>query len=133
MANAFYANGKEHLLTCLVDWDTDAMDFELVDATDYTLDLANDDFFDDVTVGGREANFGPLLSKTSALGVADAADFSFLTVTGDECEYLILYEDTAVASTSGLVCNIDAATGLPITPNGANIDVVLNASGIFEI
>jgi hypothetical protein len=42
--------------------------------------------------------------------------------------------DTGTAATSPLVAYIDTGvTGLPVTPNGGNITVTWNASGIFQL
>ena len=56
-------------------------------------------------------------------GVADAADVTWSSVTGDECEAIVLYKHTGTESTSRLIAYIDSATGLPVTPNGGDIKV----------
>ena len=68
-----------------------------------------------------------------ALGVFDAADVAFTTVTGDPSEVLVIYKDTGSAATSPLIAYIDTATGLPVTPNGGNINVTVHASGWFSL
>jgi hypothetical protein len=46
----------------------------------------------------------------------------------------VIYVDTGTAATSPLVAYIDTGvTGLPVTPNGGNITVTWNASGIFAL
>jgi uncharacterized protein YigE (DUF2233 family) len=46
----------------------------------------------------------------------------------------VIYIDTGTAGTSPLVAYIDTGvTGLPVTPNGGNINVTWNASGIFAL
>lgn len=67
-----------------------------------------------------------------ATGVADAADTVFTSLTGDQSEYLILFKDTGVEGTSTLLAIWDTATGLPLTPNGANVTVTWSASGIYR-
>ena len=75
-----------------------------------------------------------LASKTVTDNVFDAADVTFTSVSGVSVEALIIYKDTGTASTSPLVAYIDvAASGLPVTPNGGNITVQFNASGIFAL
>jgi hypothetical protein len=55
-------------------------------------------------------------------------------VSGVSVEALIIYKDTGTASTSPLIYFVDvAASGLPVTPNGGNITVQFNASGIFAL
>jgi hypothetical protein len=73
-------------------------------------------------------------SKTFTNGVFDGADVTFTAVTGSSVEALIIYVDTGVAATSPLVAYIDTSvTGLPVTPNGGNIAITWNASGIFAL
>jgi hypothetical protein len=46
----------------------------------------------------------------------------------------VIYKDTGTASTSPLIGYFDVvASGLPVTPNGGNITVTFNASGIFAL
>jgi hypothetical protein len=64
----------------------------------------------------------------------DAADFTFPTVTGDQSEALIFWKDTGTDTTSPLLVFLDTATsGLPVTPNGGDIAVVLSASGVATL
>jgi hypothetical protein len=67
--------------------------------------------------------------------VADAADITFTTVTGDQSEALVIYKDTGVEATSQLIAYIDTATGLPVTPGGGNITVTWDdgANKIFKL
>lgn len=69
---------------------------------------------------------------TVAAGVFDAADTTFTALTGDQVESLILFKDTGTESTSKLVAFWDTATGLPLTPNGGDVTVQWNASGILQ-
>ena len=62
-------------------------------------------------------------SKTSTLGVLDAADITFSAVSGSAIGAIILYKDTGSAASSPLILYLDTATGLPITPNGGDIIV----------
>jgi hypothetical protein len=55
-------------------------------------------------------------------------------VTGDVSEALILFIDTGTPGTSRLIGFYDAGvTGLPVTPNGGDINVTVNASGWFAL
>lgn len=135
MANALYDKGREGFLAGDIAWDSDNIKVVLVDAADYTKDLAAHDFLDDVAVGGRVATSSNLASKTTASGVADAANVTFTAVTGDVSEQLIIYQDSGSAATSRLIANIDTATGLPVTPNGGDITVQWDdgANKIFKL
>jgi hypothetical protein len=73
-------------------------------------------------------------NKTVANGLFDGDDVTFTAVTGSTVSTLILYIDTGSAATSRLVAYIDTnVTGLPVTPNGGDIVITWNASGIFQL
>lgn len=135
MANAIYDKGRESFLMGDIAWDTDDIRVILVDTTDYTVDLVNHDFLDDVLAAARVAVSSSLTSKTTAAGVADAADVVFGSVTGDVSEAVIVYQHTGVESTSRLIAYIDNAVGLPVTPDGTDITVQWSsgADKIFKL
>lgn len=135
MADALYDKGREGFLDGSIDWDTDDIRIILVDSADYTLDLANHDNLDDIPAGARVATSSALTGKTVAAGVADAADKTLSSVTGDVFEYIIAYKHTGTESTSRLIFCNDSATGLPCTPNGGDITVQWDsgADKIFKL
>jgi hypothetical protein len=135
MANALYDKGREGFLDGTIDWDTDDIKAMLVDAADYTVNLATDEDLADVPAAARVATSGNLASKTVTAGVADAADVTFSSVTGDPCEAIVIYQDTTVEATSRLIAYIDTATGLPVTPNGGDIQIQWDAGAnkIFKL
>jgi hypothetical protein len=67
--------------------------------------------------------------------VFDAADVTFPTTSGNSAEALIIYKDTGTAGTSPLIAYFDTGTGLAITPNGGDINVVWDngANKIFAL
>jgi hypothetical protein len=67
--------------------------------------------------------------------VCDADNITYSSVSGDECESLTIWKDTTVEATSPLIANIDDATGLPVTPNGGDINVTWDAGAnkIFKL
>lgn len=133
MANALYDYGKEQLLQSL---DLSAVNVKavLVDTNDYTVNLSTHQDLADVAAGARVATSANLSSKTYAAGVFDSADVTFSSVTGDQSEAIILYVDSGVEATSTLIAYFDtAASGLPVTPDGNNITVTVNASGWFTL
>lgn len=135
MANAIYPKYKEAVISggSNVNLSTGNVKALLVDAADYTYSAAHE-FLSDVPSGGRVAQSGNLGSKTVAAGLFDAADDAFASVTGDQSEIVIIFIDTGVAGTSRLVAYFDTGiTGMPVTPNGGNINVLFNASGIFQL
>lgn len=135
MANAIYPKFKEHLLTLATNNDIQDGNVKavLVDGADYTYSSSHE-FLSDIASGGRVATSGNLASKTITNGVFDSADFSFTAVTGDQSEILVVYVDSGSAATSPLVAYYDTSiTGIPVTPNGGDINVTVNASGWFAL
>jgi hypothetical protein len=133
MANAIYPKFKEQTLQAGVNLSSGDIKAVLVDLADYTYSAA-DEFLSDVALAGRVATSPNLASKTFTNGLFDAADVSFTAVTGDQSEALIIYIDTGTAGTSRLIAFFDTGvTGLPVTPNGGDINVTWNASGIFQL
>lgn len=132
MANAVYPKAKEGFLKADLDLDSDVRVI-LVDLGDYTYNSAHD-MLDDVPGGAIVATSGNVGSKTFTNGAFDHADFSFSAVTGDQSEALIWYQHTGTSSTSRLICFMDTGvTGLPVTPNGGDINVTVNGSGVFAL
>lgn len=132
MANAIYPKWKEAIIQATAGSPlTGTVKVALIDTGAYTYNAAHD-FFDDVAgVVGTPQTLG---SKTFVNGVFDAADSTFTAVTGVTVEALILYLDTGTPSTSRLIAYLDTGiTGLPVTPNGGNINITWDAAGIFTI
>jgi hypothetical protein len=134
MANALYDKFKKLALDGDIDLLVDDIKVVLVDTATYSVDLNADDFLDDIPVGERVATSSNLSSKTTTDGTFDDGNLlTFSTVTGDECEAVVIYKDSGVAATSPLIAYIDTATGLPVTPNGGDITITWHANGIFDI
>lgn len=78
----------------------------------------------------RSANLG---SKTTTRGVFDAADTAFTAATGAASEVMTLVRDTGSDATSPVLAIIDSfSSGMPVTPNGGDINVVFAAVGIVQ-
>lgn len=131
MANGIYKLAKENY--DFPDILTD--DIKVVLTRDYSPDFNTDEFLSDILLASRVTTSGNLIGKTFTLGVFDASNIVFSVVpAGDPCDYLIIYSDTGVAATSRLLCGLDTGIdGLPITPDGTNINVVWAAGGIFSL
>lgn len=142
MANAMFDPGREGFLDGTIDYDTAVIKVALVRG--YTFSAAHK-FVSDVTGAGgtlvaTSAAFG---SKTVTSGVADAADLTFATVSaGAAIPALVVFQSSAVgggadvaASAQRLIGYIDTATGLPVTPNGGDINVAWDNGGnkIFKL
>lgn len=132
MASAIYPIAKKAFLDGDIDLLTDNIRAVLIDTGTYTYNAAHD-FYNDLTgVVGTES--GLFASKTTTGGTFDAADITFTAVTGSTAEAIVIFKDTGNAATDNLIAYIDSASsGLPVTPNGGDINVVWNASGIFSI
>lgn len=134
MANQLYGLGREKFLTGDTAYDSDTIKVDLIDTDDYSVSIDTDEFYDDIASAAKVAS-ATLGSKTTSLGVADAADTVLSSVTGDESEALVLWKDTTTPSTSALIAYIDSAIGLPVTPNGGDITITWDdgANKIFKL
>lgn len=127
--SAKYSKYKQSLLDSTApDLTTAAVKLVLIDSADYTIDLTLHDFLDDIPALGRVAISGALTGKTITDGVFAAADLApaFATVTGDPSEYVAMFVDSGLVGTSPLLAIWDVATGLPVTPNGGDINVTFD-------
>lgn len=133
MANAIYPKYKEALLdgAANIDVNDGTVKVALVDTGTYTYSSAHD-FLDDLS--GVVGTAQTINNTTVTNGVFDGDDVTFTAVSGSSVEALVIYIDTGTPSTSRLVAYIDSGqTGLPVTPNGGNISISWNASGIFSL
>ena len=138
MANAVYPKWKENILQGTADHDLDGSGttgvyVALVDTGTYTYSSAHQYYSSLSGVVGTDQEIGATKSYTN--GVFDGADVTFTAVTGSSVEALVLYRKNAGANTTWpLIAYIDTSvTGLPVTPNGGDISISWNASGIFAL
>ena len=138
MANAIYPKWKEAIIqasanSALNGSGTTGVYVALVDTGTYTYNAAHQYYSDLSGIVGTDQEIGA--TKTYTNGVLDGADVTFPTVSGSTAEALVIYVKNAGANTTWrLVAYIDTGvTGLPVTPNGGNINVTWNASGIFGL
>lgn len=135
MANAIYPKYKEVILGAATNTNllTGTVKVALVDTGVYTYSAAHQFLTSLTGVVGTAATIGATKSVTN--GVFDSTtNPTFTAVTGNSVEALVIYVDTGVAGTSPLVAYIDTSvTGLPVTPNGGDISITWNASGIFAL
>lgn len=137
MANALYVAFRNGVLgshATRVDLDADTIKAALIDHGTDTPNISTDDFYNDISAGLVGSLSSALTSKTIgtvAAGVFDADNVTFTAVSGASVESVNLLKDTGTSSTSDLIAYFDTGTGLPVTPNGGDITVTWNASGIF--
>jgi hypothetical protein len=143
VANSLYyafLNGILGAHATRVDLDADTIKIALIDeaAAAGACDETVDDFWDDQSSGliGTAYTLGAKTIGTVAAGVFDNTVDpapAFTGVSGATVEALCLFKDTGTPATSNLICYWDTATGLPLTPNGGDVNVTFNASGIFKV
>lgn len=133
MANALYSKAKEAFLNGSINMVANTITIALVDTGVYTYS-ASHQYRNEIS-NTAVISTATLANKTITNGVFDADDATFSSVTGANCEALIIYADTGVQTTSRLIAYIDSATGLPILPNGGDITVAFSsgASRIFAL
>lgn len=134
MANALYPLWKQQLLQFTANNNLSAgtVKVALIDTGTYTYSAAHQ-FWSSASaasVGTPQT----INTKTFTNGTFDGDNVTFTAVTGNSVEALIIFIDTGTAGTSPLVAYIDTSvTGLPVTPNGGDITITWNASGIFTL
>jgi len=135
VANTLYDTFKQGLLDKIFDMNTDVIKASLIDSADYTFSAAHDEY----SGGARDVPLVSIVSESAALGsptivngVFDTADFSWTAVSGDQSEAIILWDDT-IANDRLVIFYDTGLTGMPVTPNGGDINVTVHASGWFGL
>ena len=145
MANATYDAFKQEALGDaagpghgVIDFEADNLKALLVDNADYTVNLGTHADHADVTAAGIEATSGNLANVAVTTPSArkfrvDCDDWTWTSVSGDQCESVIVYKDSGTSATSLLFVYYDTfASGMPVTPNGGDINVTVAATGLYE-
>lgn len=133
MSNAIYPLYKQALLdaSANVDLNDGTVKVALIDTATYPYNSAHE-FYS--SVSGVVGTPQTIANTTVTNGLFDGDNVTYTAVTGNSAEALLIYIDTGSASTSRLVAWIDTGvTGLPVTPNGGDITITWNASGIFQL
>jgi hypothetical protein len=136
MANAVYSKYKEALLkgSANIDVDVGTVKAALVDTGTYTFSDAHEFLSSLSGVVGTAQTIANTTVGVVAAAVFDGDNVTYSAVSGATAEAIVIYIDTGVAGTSRLVAYIDTGvTGLPVTPNGGDISIAWNASGIFKL
>lgn len=133
MPNAIYPKYKEAIINGSANTSlTGTVRAALVDTATYTYSAAHEFLTSLTGVVGTAQIIGATKSYTN--GVFDGADVTYTAVTGASAEAIVIYIDTGTAGTSRLVAFLDTGvTNLPVTPNGGDISITWNASGIFAL
>jgi hypothetical protein len=133
------AIGKTSDYSARVDCDTDTLKSYFMDAST-DVPVVTDVFESSHTgINPTFANAQALSSGTAGVvgvGVFDAADTVFTgssVLTGStSVEWLVVFKFVSAASDSPYLAGWDTATGLPLTPNGGDVTVQWNASGLWR-
>ena len=133
MANALYPKWKEALWLQSANSNANSgtVKVALIDTGTYTYSAAHEF---QTSLSGVVGTAQAIGSKTFTDGLFDGADVTYTAVTGAPVEALVIYIDTGTPATSRLIAYIDTSvTGLPVTPNGGNISLTFNVSGIVQL
>lgn len=144
MADALFNPAREGFLAGEIRWTpTSGPTIKVALIRGYTFNTAHKFVSEATTAGAVLAATITLTSLTNTNGVADAADITFPTVpTGTACNALLIFQASAVgggadvpSSAQRVIAYIDSANGLPVTPNGGNVNVVWDsgANRIFNL
>jgi hypothetical protein len=138
MPNAIYPLYKQSLLAGDANADldnntaTDGVYAALIDTGVYTYSAAHQ-FYSSLTgiIGTPQRITAPTVTS----GVLDGSDVTYTAVTGNNAEAIVIYRQNSGANTTWrLVAFIDTGvTGLPVLPNGGDISITWNASGILAL
>lgn len=92
-----------------------------------------DDFSAGLVTGGLSTAMTSVTVGVSGIGAVDCADLTpaWTGVSGASVESVNLINDTGTPSTSKFICYWD--TGVAFTPNGGNVNLAVNGSGLFKI
>ena len=139
MANAIYPLFKQALYTeadankSLNQNDATNGPFcALVDTGTYTYSAAHQFYSSLSGIVGTDQR---IVNPTVANGLFDGDNLTYTAVTGNSIEALVIYRKNSGANTTWRLVNyLDTGiTGLPVTPNGGDITVTWNASGIHQL
>lgn len=134
MASGLYAVAEKGFLDSDIDMLTDTIKVRAVADEDYTFSGAHATMTS-VTKYGASID-ATLSSKTTTAGVFDAADlapaFSEVAIDGTkDIDGLVIFKFVTNDAGSTPIGYIDLTTSL--TPNGGDVNITWNASGIFSI
>jgi hypothetical protein len=139
MANAVFPKYKQSLMTeadtnkSLDQTGTSAPFAALVTTSSgYTYNAAHQFYSSLSNVQGTDV---AITTPTVVSGLFDGDDVTFTSVSGTVVGAIVIYrKNTGANTTWRLVLYEDTSvTGLPVTPNGGNIVITWNASGIFQL
>lgn len=138
MANAIYPLYKQALLSGSSNCDltqtsaTLAPFVSLVSTASYTYSAAHQYYSSLAGIVGTDQQ---ITSPSVTNGTFNGAGCTFTAVTGAAVGALVIYRKNSGANTTWVLVLYEdtSVTGLPVTPNGGNIVITWNGSGIFTL
>ena len=126
MSSMLYYKARELFLTRGLDWVTDPLKLQLIDAQQYTPSPSHI-YLSEIPIGARIHDAVELTGRTALNGTADADDITIVGVPADiSVGALIVYRDSGDDSTSHLVGYLNNGNGLPFISNGNDIILTWN-------
>ena len=127
-----YLPALDSFLTGQINMATADLRWILTDTGFYTFSSAHQ-FLSSVPLAARASVSAQVTGVTVSGGVLDHADFAYTSaLAGPACEAMILYSHTGSDASARLICYVDTIPGLPVTPNGTNINVTVSTF-IFQL
>jgi hypothetical protein len=134
MANAIYPKFKQSILQAGLDLSSLTIKALLVKTSSGYTYSSSHQYLSDISSGNRVATSPALTTKTFTNGAFDSDDPTFPSVSGSVVGAIVLFDDTGVAGTSALIMYQDTGvTGLPLTPDGSDVQIVVDAAGWFQL
>lgn len=136
MANAIYPKWKQSLMTANTGVAINATMSVAICNSTYTYAVGHN-ALDDITAGLVANNdlTTPTVYANGTFQDSGAASITFSAVpAGTAIESLVIYKWNTTASDSHVVAYLDTnVTNLPVTPNGGDITITWDTSGIFTL
>lgn len=126
MASALYGLGRALFGNAGISWTADNIKVALVmtGGGHYVVSIDADQYLSAISGGDIVSTTANLSGKSNTLGVMNAANTTFAAVSaGPAAGALVIYKDSGSSATSPLIAYIDDYAGLPVTPNGNDINV----------
>ena len=138
MADALYNGFKEDLADGTYGgWASGSVAAMLYDEGAGGAFTASDTVYTDVSAGKVGTAVDVAGRAVLSDGSFDCNTITWSDVTGNEAEAVIVYSYTGGTADSPtgtqLIAYIDSASNLPVTPNGGNISMAIDAAGLFSL
>jgi hypothetical protein len=133
MASTWYTKALERMFSGTLDLSTATLKTVMIDTAQYTFN-ASHEFRASVATGAQVGTPQTLGNKTFINGTFNADDVTFPSVAAGAALGAVLgYIDTGGSATDINVFYYDESPDLPVTPDGGNINVIWDATGIATL